>query len=74
MHSEQEKAVRRARVAAAKDALARSVPLSASHVAPARAALRVYLRRLNEPRQPSDEMFQALIDAPFREAPGRGRG
>lgn len=74
MHSEQEKAVRRARVAAAKDALVRSAALGGRHVAPARAALKEYLRQLNDRRQPSDEMFQALIDAPFREETARRRG
>jgi hypothetical protein len=73
MHSEHEKAVRRERVAAAKDALARSAALGASHVAPARAALREYLRKLDEPRQPSDETFVALIDAPFRQPASRRR-
>jgi len=67
MHTEQERAVRRQRVAAAKDALARSVSLGGPHVAPARAALREYLRNLNEARQPTDAAFQELVGAPFRE-------
>ena len=67
MHTVEERELRRTRVAAAKDALARSASLSGSHVAPARAALREYLRNLNEPRQPNDAAFEVLIEAPFRE-------
>jgi len=70
-HSEAEKATRRERVVAAKDALARSATLTAQHVAPARAALREYLRNLDDPRQPGDNAFTALIEAPFREADRR---
>jgi hypothetical protein len=76
--SEEERATRRARVAAAKDALARSAGLRGDHVGAARAALKAYLRHLNDGRQPSDDQFQALIEAPFkappkprRSAPGR---
>jgi hypothetical protein len=67
MPSEQEKAARRVRVTAAKDALERSAKLGGAHVAPARAALKNFLRQLNEPSQPNDAVFQVLIDAPFRE-------
>lgn len=71
--SEEERATRKARVAAAKDALARSVGLRGDHVPPARAALKAYLRRLNEPHQPSDDQFQALVEGPFR-VPPKPRG
>jgi len=64
--SEEEKAKRRERVAKAKDALARSVGAKGEQVAPARAALKQYLQRLNEPKQPDDEQFEALIEAPFK--------
>jgi hypothetical protein len=73
MPSEQEKAARRERVTAAKDALSRSAELSGAHVAPARAALKNFLRQLNEPSQPNDAVFQVLIDAPFREIPARNQ-
>jgi hypothetical protein len=63
--SEEEKATRKDRVAKAKDALARSVGMKGDHVAPARAALKTYLQRLNEPKQPDDAQFEALIQAPF---------
>lgn len=76
--SDEEKAKRKERVAAAKDALARSNGLKGDHVPPARAALKSFLQRLNEPRQPDDETFAALLEAPFRaprkQEPGRGRG
>lgn len=71
--TEEERATRKARVAAAKDALARSVGLRGDHVPPARAALKTYLRRLNEPHQPSDDQFQALVEGPFR-VPPKPRG
>ena len=64
--TEEEKAIRKQRVAAAKDALARSAKLKGEHVASARAALKSYLQRLNEPRQPDDAQFEALIEGPFR--------
>jgi hypothetical protein len=67
--SEEEKAQRKERVAKAKDALARSVGLKGEQVAPARAALKTYLQRLNDPKQPSDEMFEALVEAPFKVPP-----
>jgi hypothetical protein len=74
MPTEEEKAARRVRVTAAKDALSRSAKLGGSHVAPARAALKNYLRKLNEPGQPNDAVFQVLIEAPFREIKPRSRG
>lgn len=67
--TEEEKAKRKERVEAAKDALKRSVNLKGDHVAPARAALKQYLQRLNEQRQPDDEQFAALLEAPFRVPP-----
>ena len=67
--SEQEKAARKARVEAAKDALKRSADLRGDHVPPARAALKSFLQNLNEPRQPNDETFQAMVEAPFKAPP-----
>ena len=67
--SDEERALRKERVAAAKDALKRSVGLRGEQVAPARAALKLYLQRLNEPRQPDDATFKALIEAPFQAPP-----
>ena len=69
MISEEEKATRRDRVAKAKDALARSVGAKGEQVAPARAALKTYLQRLNEPKQPDDAQFEVLIEAPFKAPP-----
>lgn len=67
--SDEEKATRRDRVAKAKDALARSVGTKGEHVAGARAALKTYLQRLNEPKQPDDAQFEALLEAPFKAPP-----
>lgn len=67
--SDEEKAIRKDRVAKAKDALARSVGTKGDHVAPARTALKTYLQRLNEPKQPDDAQFQVLIEAPFKAPP-----
>jgi hypothetical protein len=67
--SEEEKATRKERVAKAKDAMARSVGMKGEHVISARAALKAYLQRLNEPRQPDDAQFEALIEAPFKTPP-----
>lgn len=67
--SEEEKAIRRDRVAKAKDALARSVGAKGEQVAPARAALKAYLQRLNDAKQPDDAAFEALIEAPFKLPP-----
>ena len=67
--SDEEKAARKDRVAKAKDALARSVGTKGDHVAPARAALKTYLQRLNEPKQPDDAQFETLIAAPFTAPP-----
>ncbi len=67
--SEEEKATRRDRVTKAKDAMARSVGAKGEHVVTARAALKTYLQRLNEPKQPDDAQFEALIEAPFKAPP-----
>ena len=67
--SEEEKAARKDRVAKAKDALARSVGMKGEHVISGRAALKTYLQRLNEPKQPDDAAFEALISAPFTVPP-----
>lgn len=63
--TEEEKAVRKERVAKAKDALSRSVGIKGEHVIAARAALKTFLQRLNEPNQPDDSRFEMLIEAPF---------
>jgi hypothetical protein len=68
-YSDEEKAARKERVAKAKDAMARSVGLKGAHVAPARAAIKRYLQQLNDPRQPDDAQFEALIEAPFKAPP-----
>jgi hypothetical protein len=67
--SDADKAIRRERVAKAKDALARSVGTKGEHVAPARAALKTYLQRLTAPRQPDDAQFEVLLAAPFTAPP-----
>jgi uncharacterized protein (DUF2236 family) len=67
--SEEEKATRKDRVAKAKDAMARSVGMKGEHVVAARAALKAYLQRLNEPKQPDDAQFETLIEAPFKAPP-----
>lgn len=72
--TEEEKAARKARVASAKDALKRSATLRGDHVGPARAALKSYLQHLNDPDQPSDAVFEAMLEAPFRAPDKGGRG
>ena len=64
--SEEEKAKHRERITAVKDALKRSATLKGSHVAPARAALKDWLRN---PADIGDDRFAILIEAPFREPP-----
>ncbi|MCX6533560.1 MAG: hypothetical protein NTW34_05120 [Actinobacteria bacterium] len=64
--TEEEKNIRKERVAKAKDALSRSVGIKGEHVIGARAALKTFLQRLNEPNQPDDARFEMLIEAPFR--------
>ncbi len=68
-HSDEERAARKERVAKAKDALSRSVGLKGAHVAPARAALKNYLRNLNDKNQPDDTRFELLLEAPFKTPP-----
>jgi hypothetical protein len=72
--SDEEKATRKDRVAKAKDAMARSVGTKGDHVAPARAAIKLYLQRLNDPKQPDDAQFEALIEAPFKAPPKKKPG
>ena len=67
--SEEEKALRKDRVARAKDAMSRSVGLKGAHVAPARAALKTFLQRLNDPNQPDDAHFDMLVEAPYKAPP-----
>jgi len=69
VRSDAEKAVRKERVEKAKDALSRSVGIKGDHVPAARAALKDFLRRLNEPKQPDDARFETLIEAPFKAPP-----
>ena len=64
--TEEEKAARKERVTKAKDSLARSVATKGEQVAPARAALKLFLQRLNEPNQPDDPTFEAMLEAPFK--------
>lgn len=70
-HTEEEKAKRKDRVQKAKDALARSAQLKGDHVAPARATLKLFLQRLQEPNQPDDNTFEAMVEAPFKAPPKR---
>lgn len=65
-YTEEQKAARKERVVKAKDALARSVGVKGDHVAPARAALKLFLQKLNDPRQPDDATFEAMLEAPFK--------
>ncbi len=69
VRSDAEKAARKERVEKAKDALARSVGVKGDHVTVARAALKDFLRNLNEPKQPDDARFESLIEAPFKVPP-----
>ncbi len=69
VYSEEEKTLRKERVAKAKDALSRSVGMKGEHVAPARAALKRYLQQLNDPKQPDEAQFDALVEAPFKAPP-----
>ncbi len=67
--SDEEKAMRKERVAKAKDAITRSAGIKGDHVPPARAALKNFLRQLNEPKQPDDARFEMLLEAPFKAPP-----
>ena len=69
VRTDEEKATRKERVEKAKDALARSANTKGDHVPPARAALKDFLRNLNDPKQPDDSRFAALIEAPFKAPP-----
>ena len=69
VRSDAEKAAYQERIGKAKDAIARSVGIKGGHVVAARSALKDYLRRLNEPKQPDDARFEALIEAPFKVPP-----
>ena len=69
VRSDEEKATRKDRVEKAKDALTRSVGMKGDHVTAGRSALKDFLRRLNEPKQPDDSRFQSLIEAPFKVPP-----
>lgn len=69
VRTDEEKALRKERVEKAKDALKRSVGIKGDHVASARVALKDFLRNLNEPKQPDDERFKILIEAPFKVPP-----
>jgi hypothetical protein len=73
VHSAGERAQRRARVEAAKDALQRSAKLESPGTRAARSVLKDYLRRLDDPRQPSDAQFDDMLAAPFREPRDRDR-
>lgn len=68
-YSDEEKTMRKERVAKAKDAMSRSVGLKGAHVPPARAAIKKYLQNLNDPKQPDDAQFDTLIEAPFKAPP-----
>lgn len=64
--TDEQKAARKERVTKAKDALARSVGVKGEHVAPGRTALKTFLQQLNDPRQPDDQTFEAMLEAPFK--------
>jgi len=67
--SEEERARRKERVEKAKDALSRSNGLKGDHVIAGRSALKLFLRNLNDAKQPNDEQFEAIIEAPFKAPP-----
>jgi hypothetical protein len=69
VYSDEEKALRKERVAKAKDAMSRSADMKGAHVAPARAAIKRYLQQLNDSKQPDDARFELLIEAPFKAPP-----
>jgi hypothetical protein len=71
VHSQEERDVRKSRVEAAKTALKDSSDLRGTHVPAARAALKAYLRQLNEPNQPNEAVFKLLVAAPFAAPPRR---
>ncbi|MEJ7764359.1 MAG: hypothetical protein WKF86_02590 [Acidimicrobiales bacterium] len=67
--SEEERARRKERVEKAKDALTRSNGLKGEHVVAGRSALKLFLRNLNDAKQPNDEQFEAILEAPFKAPP-----
>jgi len=67
--SEEDRARRKERVERAKDALNRSNGLKGDHVIAGRSALKLFLRNLNDAKQPSDEQFEAIVEAPFKAPP-----
>jgi len=67
--TDEEKALRKERVAKAKDALSRSNGIKGVQVPAARAALKRYLQELNQPKQPDDQQFEMLLEAPFKAPP-----
>ena len=67
--SEEDRARRKERVEKAKDALARSTGMKGDHVVAGRAALKLFLRNLNDAKQPNDEQFEAICEAPFKAPP-----
>lgn len=69
VRTDEEKATRKERVEKAKDALKRSANTKGDHVPPARSALKEFLRNLNEPKQPDDARFEAMVEAPFKAPP-----
>ncbi len=69
VRTDEEKATRKERVEKAKDALKRSANTKGDHVPPARLALKEFLRNLNEPKQPDDARFEAMVEAPFKAPP-----
>ena len=69
VRSDAERAAYRERIGKTKDALTRSAGMKGDHVAAARSALKDYLRRVDEPKQPDDSRFEVLIEAPFKVPP-----
>ena len=65
VRSDEEKAAYRERIGKAKDALTRSVGTKGDHVTVARAAIKDYLRRLDEPKQP--ELSGGLLGSGHRQ-------
>lgn len=67
--SEEDRARRKERVERAKDALTRSNGMKGDHVIAGRSALKLFLRNLNDQKQPNDEQFDAIVEAPFKAPP-----
>ena len=64
-----ERLMRRARLHGVRRERFASVGAKGDWVVSGRAALKVYLQRLNEPKQPDDAQFEALLAAPFTPPP-----